>query len=121
MNSKKRKLEDDSSEHLAKKTEPTTNSAANRPEQTSFDATIATASPEDLATRYKEAIKKRKGDLSTIELEDMALPPSVFENTTEFDKPRIVTNLAEFLSHITSGGKEELSICKAVASRRIGE
>lgn len=115
-NDKKRKLEDDETEHIAKKVATDTTPASNRPEQTEVDLTIANDSPEDLAKRYKEAIKKHKGDLSTIELEDLSLPATAFLDTIDFGEPRVVKNLSTFLQKFTPGGKEELSICKEIAS-----
>lgn len=112
-NGKKRKLEDDDTEQPSKKVETDT---SNRPEQTEFDASVATISPEELVTRYRDAIKRTKGDLSTIELEDLSIPATAVQDTTEFEEPRLVKNLAAFLEKVTPGGKEELCTSKKKSS-----
>lgn len=111
--SKKRKLEDDSNEQPTKKVE---SQASSRPEQTEYDTSVATISPEELVTRYREAIKKHKGDLSTIELEDLSIPSAAIQDTTDFEEPRLVKNLSAFLEKVTPGGREELILCEKEAS-----
>jgi len=87
-----------------------------RTEQTTCDEEIATATPEDLATRFTTAIKKCKGDLSTIELEDQSIPAKAFRSTTDFEEIRIVKNITQFLENNVEGGAEELQTCTNIAS-----
>lgn len=87
-----------------------------RPEQTKYDKTLATANPEVLASKFTESIRKYKGDLSTIELEDLSVSATCFRDTTSFSETRVVKNLADFLEQNTEGGGEELRSCEEKAS-----
>lgn len=89
----------------------------NPPEQTVYDKTVAKEGPEKLAERFTNAIKKHKGDLSTIELEDESLPAKAFRNTTDFGETRLVKNLSTFLEQYTEGGSEELESCAQETGR----
>ena len=121
LGSEKRKREDDETEQPAKKPQRQSRAQrkaaeAARPEQTECDTSIATQSPEDLAERFSKAIKKHKGDLSTIELEDLSILSKAFRDTTSFAQPRLAQNLPKFLTANTQGGKASLSKCDDLAS-----
>ena len=114
---RKRPEEDDGSGDGPLNRQPSKKSAtvdgitSKQPQQTVFDKTIAKDEPEKLAERFTSAIKKHKGELSTIELEDESMPVKAFANTTDYVETRLVKNLANFLEQYTEGGSEELKSC----------
>lgn len=114
---RKRTPEDDAADTGSGNEQPqkksaTANAAANsRAGQTVYGKTIAKDGPEKLAERFTDAIKKQKGDLSTIELEDESLPPKAFKDTTGFGETRLAKNLSDFLEQYTPDGREGLKSC----------
>jgi len=116
---RKRPSDDEGSanEQPQKKLTQAESTNGNQTEQTVYDKIVAKDGPGDLAERWTTAIKKHKGDLSTIELEDESLPAKVFTDTTDFSETRLVKNLPTFLEQYTKGGGEELKACAQETGR----
>lgn len=114
---RRRSLEDEGSDGVSANEKPLKKLATGEStksglaEQTTYDKTIAKDEPEKLAERFADSIKKHKGDLSTIELEDESIPARAFRDTTDFVETRLVKNVSSFLEQYTEGGSEELKSC----------
>lgn len=86
-----------------------------RPIQHSPDPDSA-VNPTLLADQFARAVRKWFPEKSQIELEDQILPVKAFLNSSEYDKPRIASNLPDFLEKYSPKGRDGLSTCAEKAS-----
>lgn len=85
-----------------------------RAEDAEYDPVIANETPEELTTRFTNAIQKHKGDLSTIELEDQSIPSKAVRDTSGFSELRTTQTFPQYLKQFVN--EKELKVCAGEAS-----
>lgn len=86
-----------------------------KPKQHSPDPDSA-VDPTLLADQFARAVRKWFPESSPIELEQQCLPIKAFLNSSEYEKPRIPSNLPDFLEKFSPNGRDGLSTCAEKAS-----